>query len=73
MEYTCGTCGALANKPGHLCNPCDDENVVSFCGNKYVDTGSVCIEKFSAMKFTCGQCGRGAVEEGHLCKPMPKE
>ena len=32
MAYTCKHCGAMANDPGHLCNPCGDPAKCSFCG-----------------------------------------
>ncbi|MCK7513258.1 MAG: hypothetical protein MZV70_60665 [Desulfobacterales bacterium] len=33
MAYTCKNCGAVANEPGHLCNPCGDKAKCSFCGS----------------------------------------
>jgi hypothetical protein len=69
MAYTCKNCGAVANAPGHLCNPCGDEKKCSFCGAPSVDQTHICKDKLAAMKFVCGGCGRVAMEENHLCKP----
>ena len=70
MAYTCKSCGAVANEPGHLCDPCGDEQNCSFCGTPKVDHTHICKDKLAAMKFVCG-CGRVAMEEGHLCNPSP--
>ena len=32
--YTCQSCGALAEEPGHLCNPNMDPMTCAFCGGK---------------------------------------
>ena len=69
MAYTCTNCGAVANAPGHLCNPCGDASKCSFCGTPEVSTTHVCKDKLAAMKFVCDGCGRVAMEEAHLCKP----
>jgi hypothetical protein len=71
MAYTCKNCGAIANEPGHLCNPCDDKEKCSFCGAPEVDALHICKDKLTAMKFQCGGCGRVAMEKDHLCKPSP--
>lgn len=71
MSYTCNTCGAVADAPGHLCNPCDDKETCSFCGTPEVDARHICQDKLSAMKFTCGGCGRVAMAADHLCTPQP--
>ncbi len=71
MAHTCTTCGAVADSPGHLCNPCDDETSCSFCGAPEVDSKHVCSDKLSAMQYVCGGCGRVAVEEDNLCEPQP--
>ena len=71
MAYTCKNCGAVANEPGHLCNPCGDKEKCSFCGAPLVDTKHMCKDKLAAMKFVCGGCGRVAMEPSHLCKPNP--
>lgn len=71
MAYTCKNCGAVANEPGHLCNPCDDKAKCSFCGAPEMDALHICKDKLAAMKFQCGGCGRVAMEKDHLCKPSP--
>jgi len=70
MAYTCNTCGAISDAPGHLCNPCDDKSKCSFCGVPEVDVRHVCKDKLSKMKYVCDSCGRVAMEEGNLCKPQ---
>jgi hypothetical protein len=69
MAHTCKTCGAVANDPGHLCDPCGDSKHCSFCGDPKASPLHICKDKLSAMKYVCGGCGRVAMEEGHLCKP----
>jgi hypothetical protein len=71
MAYTCKNCGAVADEPGHLCNPCGDPQKCSFCGAPGVTHTHICKDKLAAMKFVCQGCGRVAMEEGHLCKPSP--
>ena len=71
MAYTCKSCGAVANEPGHLCNPCGDKAKCSFCGATETDHTHQCKDKLAAMKFVCGGCGRVAMEQEHLCKPTP--
>jgi hypothetical protein len=71
MAYTCKNCGAVADEPGHLCNPCGDKEKCTFCGAPLVDPKHMCKDKLAAMKFVCGGCGRVAMEAGHLCKPNP--
>lgn len=73
MAYTCKNCGAVANEPGHLCNPCGDESKCSFCGSPQVNAKHICKDKLAAMKFFCEGCGRVATEKEHLCKPSPIE
>ena len=71
MSYTCANCGAKAESPGHLCNPCDDQGScsVNTVGNK--NDVRICNEKLAVMDFVCSQCGRVAAKEAHLCKPVP--
>ncbi len=69
MAYTCENCGAVADEPGHLCNPCGDEIECSFCGDPHVDQKHMCKDKLAAMGYVCEGCGRVATERGHLCKP----
>jgi hypothetical protein len=73
MAYTCETCGAIAEDPGHLCNPCGDATECSFCGTPQAEAIHMCKDKLAAMKYVCGGCGRVATEEGHLCEPSPIE
>jgi hypothetical protein len=71
MAYTCKTCGAISDSPGHLCNPCDDKQVCSFCGTPDTDATHMCKGKLEKMKYVCGGCGRVAMNEKHLCQPSP--
>ncbi len=71
MAYTCKNCGAVANEPGHLCNPCADKAKCSFCGTHEADTRHMCKDKLAAMKYSCSGCGRVAMEAEHLCQPAP--
>jgi hypothetical protein len=70
MAHTCKTCGAVAEDPGHLCDPCGDKSECSFCGVPQAEPTHVCRDKLAQMKYVC-ECGRVAMEEGHLCKPSP--
>lgn len=69
MAYTCKTCGAIAEEPGHLCDPCGEEQGCSFCGAPNVSLKHVCKGKLSAMEYCCENCGRVATEAKYLCKP----
>lgn len=69
MSHTCKNCGAVADDPGHLCNPIGDKVACSFCGTDDVSPVHVCREKLVAMKYSCQSCGRVAPDEGHLCQP----
>ena len=69
MAYTCKNCGAVANEPGHLCNPCGDKAKCSFCGASEAGPRHICKDKLAAMKYVCDGCGRVAMEKEHLCKP----
>ena len=69
MSYTCKTCGALADAPGHLCNPCGDKETCPSCGKPDVDTKHMCKDRLERMRYVCGGCGRVAMEEWHLCDP----
>lgn len=71
MAYSCKNCGAVAEAPGHLCNPCDDKSKCSFCGKPDTEPQHICKDKLQAMKYVCGGCGRVAMEEQHLCRPNP--
>ncbi len=69
MSYTCKQCGAIADAPGHLCNPCGDASKCSCCGEMNTDTKHVCKDKLAQMKYVCEGCGRVAMEKEHVCKP----
>lgn len=69
MSYTCKRCGAKANIPGHLCDPCGDRNKCRFCGEPDVDAKHICHIKLSMMRYTCDGCGRIATDSRLLCKP----
>lgn len=69
MAFTCKTCGAIAESPGHLCSPCGDESACSFCGHPKTDARHVCKDKIAAMKYVCDNCGRLATKKEHLCNP----
>ncbi len=70
MAHTCKSCGAVADDPGHLCNPTVEKLDCSYCGASDVGVNHVCKEKLSAMKFSCESCGRVAAEDTELCKPF---
>ena len=59
MAYTCKSCGAIADSPGHLCNPCGDKEKCSFCGTAEVDPKHICKDKLAEMKYVCDGCGHG--------------
>ncbi|KJS31223.1 MAG: hypothetical protein VR64_12295 [Desulfatitalea sp. BRH_c12] len=69
MDYSCKTCGATVNTPGHLCNPCSEKVKCNFCGQDDVSARHMCTNKLAGMRFVCGECGRVADSPDHLCKP----
>ena len=69
MAHTCKNCGAVADDPGHLCNPSVKSISCSFCGADDVPTNHVCLNKLAAMKYSCQSCGRVAADSSDLCKP----
>jgi len=71
MAYSCKTCGALAEAPGHLCNPCGDERQCKSCGTPKVDARHMCKDRLEKMRYVCTGCGRVAMEEWHVCQPSP--
>lgn len=70
MAHTCNSCGAVADDPGHLCDPTEQSLSCSYCGDKDVTATHVCKDKLAAMKFSCDSCGRVAAESSDLCKPF---
>lgn len=70
MAHTCKSCGAVADDPGHLCNPVVEEIDCEFCGEKNVSAMHVCKAKLDALKFSCENCGRVAPQSSDLCKPV---
>ncbi len=68
--YTCETCGALAEEPGHLCNPSQEKVVCPYCGDVAPHQKHYCKGKMEDLKYVCDQCGRLAPSEELLCKPM---
>jgi len=67
--YTCQSCGALAEEPGHLCNPNMDPMTCSFCGEKAPHTKHYCKGKLEDIKYVCSKCGRLATSGDFLCEP----
>jgi len=70
MAHTCQNCGAVADDPGHLCNPADLALHCDYCGAHDVSVNHVCKGKLAAMQYSCGSCGRMATDENQLCKPV---
>ncbi len=70
MAHTCKNCGAVADDPGHLCDPTTELLSCSYCKGDDVGVNHVCKEKLTAMKFSCGSCGKMAPEEARLCNPV---
>ncbi len=67
--YVCDTCGALAEEPGHLCNPKGEAMTCAYCGEKAPHLKHYCKGKLEDLKYVCEQCGRLATSEDFLCKP----
>ncbi len=72
--YVCETCGALADAPGHLCNPKGEPMTCAFCGEKGAHAKHYCKGKVESIKYVCDKCGRLAETEDLLCAPkeIPK-
>lgn len=70
MAHTCKSCGAVADDPGHLCDPTTEVLGCDYCGSNDVGVNHVCKEKLAAMKFSCDSCGKMAPDETRLCKPI---
>ncbi|MBI4642808.1 MAG: hypothetical protein HY790_07635 [Deltaproteobacteria bacterium] len=67
--YTCQTCGALAEEPGHLCNPAGEPMTCAYCGEKSSHVKHYCKGKLEDIKYVCEQCGRLSTSADLLCKP----
>jgi len=67
--YTCKTCGALAEEPGHLCAPAEEMGTCAYCGKNTPHAKHYCKGKMEDLKFVCENCGRLAPTEELLCKP----
>lgn len=70
MAHTCKNCGAIADDPGHLCDPTTEELSCDYCGTKDVGVNHVCKQKLASMKYSCNSCGKMAPEEDRLCNPV---
>lgn len=71
MAYTCMTCGAVADSPGHLCSPIDASTSCTFCGTETTEKRHVCRDKLAAVQYYCSTCGQVAEERSYLCNPEP--
>jgi DNA-directed RNA polymerase subunit RPC12/RpoP len=68
--YVCETCGALADEPGHLCNPKGQPLTCTYCGFEHgPHVKHFCEGKMKDLKYTCEQCGRLAPTADVLCQP----
>lgn len=68
--YECATCGIVAKKKGHLCNPVDLENKGDYCGHSSsLKTAMMCSEETRRLDYECGNCGRPAESADLLCTP----
>jgi len=67
--YTCQTCGALAEEPGHLCNPAGEAMTCAYCGKKGPFAKHYCKGKLDDINYVCENCGRLATSADLLCKP----
>jgi hypothetical protein len=66
---TCQTCGALAEEPGHLCNPSQEQTVCSYCGETASQVKHYCKNKLVSLNYVCEKCGRLAPAQEMLCHP----
>jgi hypothetical protein len=69
MAYTCKTCGAVAEEPGHLCTPTTEETTCAYCGKHTPHVKHYCKGKMEDLKYVCEGCGRLATSKDLLCKP----
>lgn len=68
--YVCATCGAVAEEPGHLCNPQGAASSCSYCGQEYASGEThYCQGKLADLKYVCEGCGRLATSKEFLCQP----
>lgn len=68
--YVCATCGALAEEPGHLCNPQGEKLSCSYCQAEVSPHEKhYCEGKLKDIKYVCENCGRLATKAEFLCKP----
>ncbi len=68
--YVCKTCGAMAEEPGHLCNPRGTGLKCTYCGMEHTaHEKHYCKGKLEDLKYVCEKCGRLATSEEFLCKP----
>jgi len=67
--YTCQTCGALAEEPGHLCNPTLEKTLCPYCGDTAPHVKHFCKGKLADLNFVCEKCGRLAPAQEMLCQP----
>ncbi|MEJ2071674.1 MAG: hypothetical protein P8X65_09670 [Syntrophobacterales bacterium] len=68
--YVCATCGALAEEPGHLCNPQGAAMKCNYCGMEHTPHEKhYCKGKLEDIKYVCEGCGRLATSKELLCNP----
>jgi DNA-directed RNA polymerase subunit RPC12/RpoP len=51
--YICDTCGALADEPGHLCNPKSEVEACPYCSEKHPHRSHYCKGKMEDLKYVC--------------------
>ena len=64
MAYTCKTCGAVAEDPGHLCAPYDRRHDLRLLRENAPHVKHYCKGKMEDLKYVCEQCGRLATSDG---------
>ena len=70
MAYTCKTCGAVAEDPGHLCAPSDGRPPPApIAGRNTPHVKHYCKGKMEDLKYVCEGCGRLATSPDLVCKP----
>jgi DNA-directed RNA polymerase subunit RPC12/RpoP len=69
--YVCETCGALAEEPGHLCNPKGQQKTACpYCGDVTPHKSHFCEGKMKDLSYVCEKCGRLATSADSLCEPQ---